>query len=173
MREKGKFGWIRRFSILIKKVFIIVLLLLLGVLPFAGCDKNKDDNGTKPTQQQESYDIAYTYDSGLRFCRGSTTWDYDALIQRTDFIDTLRLHGNNPKINKINIKPIDPNICGTADESSMVARANDLDVLLDAGNGKVSGEGTTLYLRPAALNNARVQEVFHNKLKANLLEYTY
>ena len=174
MMKVSTFGWIQNYSIILTKAIRIVLLLLIGVLPFAGCDKSKDDNDTKPTQQpQNGYTITYTYNSGFNVCRGSATWDYNTLINRTDFIDTLRLHGNNPNVNKVKLEPDDPNLFGTSAESSMVTRANALEDILNASNNKATGEGTTLYLQRAALNNPRVQGVFHGKLKATLLEATY
>ena len=70
------------YPIPLKRASRIVLSLAIAALPFAGCDKTKDDNGTKPTETQKKHNVELrfdvTTDEGVAHIAMDTIYKYRA-----------------------------------------------------------------------------------------------
>lgn len=143
----------------------------LAALPFAGCDKTKDDNGTKPTETtNEGYTIEYVYNGELNFGRGR--W-YDSSMDMVDynaFADTVAKYANDPKVKKLHMFPRACEMLAMSPVSGVEARAPVLDNLYEKSGHKLTGEGTELYVMPEVLESQIVQDVFCNKLQIELVD---
>ncbi len=133
MREKKKkerkFGWVQMYPIPLKKASRIVLSLAIAALPLAGCDKTKDDNGTKPTPTPKKHNVELRFDG------------------RTDAgcvnvaMDTIRKYNADPTVDSI-LMIADPYFqFETWDTQAMNNAVNYLTQRRDVNPNKVFGKG--------------------------------
>ena len=107
----------------------------LAALPFAGCDKTKDDNGTKPTETPKKHNVE------LRYYAGS-----DEGIAHIA-MDTIHKYNADPNVDSI-LMIADPyDQFETWDARTMNNVVNYLDARIAVNPNKVFGKGKLL-LKP-------------------------
>ena len=103
--------------------------LAIAALPLAGCDKTKDDNGTKPTQTPKKHNVELKFD----------LWRDDGLVNIA--MDTIYKYNDDPTVDSI-LMIADPYVqFETWGTQAMNDAVNYLTQRRDVNPNKVFGKG--------------------------------
>lgn len=152
----------------------VFLMVAAVVVMMVGCKKTEEGDGptggngtdtvVTPTQQRVE---EFKYNANLYFYREGSS----DRIPRDAFADTAAKYAIDQNVKQIHIVPSSELMLGNiSSTTSMENRANALDVIYNQSNNKLSGENTTLYLDSVVLASQTVQDIFHGKLKINLVQ---
>ena len=139
------------YPIPLKKASRIVLSLAIAALPFAGCDKTKDDNGTKPTQTPKKHNVELKFDLSR---------DDGGLVNTA--MDTIRKYNADPTVDSI-LMIADPYVqFETWSTQAMNNVVNYLTQRRDVNPNKVFGKGPLKLAEGTAEHNPDIVAALQN-----------
>lgn len=138
--------------------------MLVAIPVFVSCEKDKSESSDPTPSQQRTEE--FIYNANMKFYRPGSS----EKIPHAAFADTVAKYADDGNVKQIHIIPEHQTMLATAGQNQMDQRAEYLSNTYNISNTKLSGENTTLMLSPEAIQSQIVQEVFHNKLKIELVQ---